>query len=138
MKLGSLDYLLEKNISRTEVNRIIENNFFELLNLLKSSGKMPFTFNQVAVMPFTSWGQGHFSTSEIVIRSMNPDFEFMLKLHFSENVGHHWYGIALNHSPIKIHAVWQSSILCIGRTMRPGAAWWSYFHSDWNIVHVIR
>lgn len=62
---------------------------------------MPFTFAHPAiVLPLKD--SKRFSFTALVAGSIVPDFEFFFQMREVENIGHHWYGIALFDFPVAL------------------------------------
>ncbi len=63
---------------------------------------MPFTFSHPAIIVGLSNTKYKFSLTGLIIGSLIPDFEFFFRMHFTENIGHHWYGVFIFDLPLAI------------------------------------
>ena len=61
---------------------------------------MPFTFSHPAIVMPLSKSRVGLSATGLVVGSMVPDFEFIVRMKTGENIGHHWTGIFLFDLPM--------------------------------------
>lgn len=61
---------------------------------------MPFTFSHPAILIPLSKSRFGLSVTGMVVGSMVPDFEFIIRMRTGENIGHHWAGIFLFDLPM--------------------------------------
>lgn len=61
---------------------------------------MPFTFSHPAIVIPLSKSRFGLSVTGLVVGSMVPDFEFIVRMRTGENIGHHWAGIFLFDLPM--------------------------------------
>ncbi len=63
---------------------------------------MPFTFAHPAIVMPLSKSRFGLSVTGLVVGSMVPDFEFILRMRTGENIGHHWTGLLLFDVPLAV------------------------------------